>query len=267
MTIHTTGIVFDIETRRHPKLREWLGTDEKVKRLEGKSIDELKEVAARHSIAITKMVNRDPIYNKIRNHFQDEYNKAALKMYGAEICSIAAKDVRGVYETLSFMEETGMMVADEPGYEPPTVWTVNDKCDERDIIMRFLSWLETYDQPTLMGFNIRGQAPGMKGFDIPMLRARCAMTRAPWPQWLPSTMAKDRYHESLFDVKDVFKDGGVDHWLRMAGLPMKTASGAAVQNMTPEELSVYNCSDVELERLLIGLVLPTQSPELQELAL
>jgi len=48
----TRGIVFDIETIRHPDLRKWLGTDEKVARLEGLPVEDLLEVAQWNEIAM-----------------------------------------------------------------------------------------------------------------------------------------------------------------------------------------------------------------------
>ncbi len=262
----TRGIVFDIETIRHPDLRKWLGTDEKVARLEGLPVEDLLEVAQRNEIAMGKMVNLEPIYNKVKAHFEDQYRKAALKQYGAQICTIAAKNVVGAVDDLAVIREGGTL-AEQTGYQPPIVWTADDKWSERDIIAKFLKYIFEEDTHImLIGFNIRGTAPGRKGFDIPMLRARCAVLELPWPTQLPRNLSEDRHHDRhLFDICDVFGEGSCDSWLRMCQLPVKTAVGSDVQNMTPQERAEYCANDVELERLLAGLVMQTQPPRISDM--
>lgn len=263
----TELLVFDIETRRIADLRKLLGTDEKIERLAGMDVADLRRVADRNDIAVAaNWKDPEKILNKVKTGFEDMVNKAALKQWGAQICSIACKPLRGVHESLKFLR-TGKAISDEPGYEPPMVWTVNDTYDERQIIHAFMSHLQTYAVPPILGgFNIRGTTPGRKGFDIPMLRIRCALLGIEWPTWLPSTMYEDRISKMLFDFCDIVKEGTCDQWLKVSGLPPKSASGSSVQDMTPEELFVYNANDVELERLLTGLVIGTQPSYLQNLA-
>ena len=263
-----TLLVIDWETRRHPDFRKWMGTDEKIERLAKMDLEQLNQFAEAFEIGLGNCVKEPAVLNAIKKNLESQVNKAALKQYGAVICSMAAKDIRGVHDSLKWVREHGGNVADEPFYTPPKVWTVTDETTEYDVILSFMSWLETFDGEVILGgFNIRGTKPWKAGFDIPVWRARCAMLGIHWPSWLPCTLHEDRYHKSLLDVCDVFSDGTCDQLLTMAGLPNKTASGAQVATMTTEELSQYNCNDVELERLLLGLVIPTQASYLQELAI
>ena len=78
-----------------------------------------------------------------------------------------------------------------------------------------------------------------------------------WPSWLPQTRRDDKYESVyIFDIQDVFDEGNLDTWLRMADLPPKTASGADAPNMSTEELSRYVAADVDRERRLVRKILP-----------
>ena len=54
----------------------------------------------------------------------------------------------------------------------------------------------------------------------------------------------------------MFDEGNLDTWLRMAGLPPKTAKGGDAPNMTTAEVQQYVADDVERERLLVRKILP-----------
>ena len=259
------GIVFDIETIRHPQLETWLGTEEKVDRLNDVSPENLVKIAAAADIKIGNLKDPAKIKDKIVRAYRSELDDAAVKQYGCSICTIAAKPVYWVATCLEWIRE-GRELPERENYEPPKAWTVTDTHSERDIILAFLECLAELDaEPVLMGFNIRGTKSWKQGFDIPILRVRCAMLGITWPRWMPSNLSDDRRSHRLFDICDVLSEGSLDQWLRMAQLPPKTAGGAEVQDMTPEDRALYCCNDVELERLLCGVVLPTQSQDLTDL--
>lgn len=257
------GIVFDLETVRHPELRKWLGTDEKIARLDGCDLAQLRQVAAANEVNLGNRTQFPAVHKKIKDHFEGIVSKAALTMYGAQIATIACREVAGVVEDLErYRAGEDYMPDDWPGM----VWTTTEEHSEFLVINGFLDHLESYGGPVvLMGFNIRGSSPGQKGFDMPMLRARAAVLGTRWHRWLPSTLREDRYSDNLFDVRDVLAEGTLDCWLRMAGLPVKTTSGAAVQDMTPQERGDYCANDVELERMLCGLTLYHQPARLSNL--
>ena len=259
------GIVFDLETIRHPNLETWLGTTESVARLHDLSDEGLRQVAAANDIKLGAMKDPEKVRAKIERHYYGERDKAAVQQHGCSICTIAAKDVRDACVDLGFVQQ-GRELPEREGYEPPHVWSVTDEHSERDVIMAFLDWLCCMDDdPVLMGFNIRGTKSWKTGFDIPILRVRCAMLGITWPTWLPSTIHEDRRSHRLWDLCDVLSEGSLDQWLRMAQLPPKSDSGAAVQTMDPEQRALYCANDVDLERLLCGVVLPTQGQELTDL--
>ena len=258
------GIVFDLETVRHPELRTWLETDEKIARLEGCDLLQLHQVAEANEIKLGNRTQYASVHKKIKDHFEDQVNKAALSVCGAQITTIACREIAGVLEDLeSYRAGEDYMSDDWPGM----VWTATEEHSEYFVIEAFLEHLESYGDPVvLMGFNIRGSGgPGQKGFDIPILRARAAVLGTRWPHWLPPNLREDRYSKNLFDVRDVLFEGTLDSWLRMTGLPIKTASGAAVQDMTPQERGDYCANDVELERMLCGLTLWQQPARLSNL--
>jgi hypothetical protein len=259
------GIVFDIETIRHPQLETWLGTDEKIARLDDVTPEGLSKIAAVNDIKIGNLKDPAKIKDKIVRAYRAELDDAAVKQYGCSICTIAAKDVHDVDYDHSVIRR-GKELPEADNYKPPHVWTVTDEHSERDVIMAFLEWLAELDaEPVLMGFNVRGTKSWKQGFDVPILRVRCAMLGIPWPRWLPKNLGDDRRSHRLFDVCDVLTEGSLDQWLRMAQLPPKTAGGAEVQDMSPDERASYCANDVELERLLCGVVLPTQNQDLTEL--
>lgn len=259
------GIVFDIETIAHPQLATWLGVDEKIARLDDVTDDGLFKIAAVNDIKVGNLKDPEKVKAKITKCYRDELDKAAVSQHGCSICTIAAKDVACAGDDLLLIA-SGKELQDYPAYEPPHVWNVTDEHSERDVILAFLEWLSELDgEPVLMGFNIRGTKSWKQGFDIPILRVRCAMLGITWPLWLPKSINEDRRSHRLWDICDVLSEGSLDQWLRMAQLPPKTDSGAAVQDMTPEQRAAYCANDVELERLLCGVVLPTQGQELTEM--
>lgn len=275
------GLVFDIETEASPQLQTLLGTTEKIEQLEeiAFSADNGKEeadtVAMVRRFADSNGINipanwkkPEPMFRKCRDHFDNLIDKAATKQWGCQIRSIACKDVAGVTGDLAWIRENKGALPKKPGYTPPMVWTCDENHDEREVISAFWEHIVSCYQEnvTFIGFNIRGRGGWKKGFDIPILRVRHAMLGIPWPGWMPDTCLHDlRYSIHLWDICDVLQEGTCDQWLAMAGLPQKSASGADVANMTPKEVAIYNADDVEKERLLAGIVMQTQPPDIQDL--
>ncbi len=251
----SVGIVWDLETIGHPDLDLRLRTESKLMEVRSLPPDGVRDWAEMRDISVPSNI-KDPvkILKRVEDALMSARDKAALKPYGNQICAIAARPVEGADEDVRTLLD---------GEERPVwdgmVWAT-DPQTERNVILAFLSYLESFgEKVVLMGFNIRGQGGWRKGFDIPVLRTRCTMLGIRWPRWLPQTLREDRFHTSLFDLCDVFSEGNCDHWLAAAGLPLKSASGAAVESMTPQERRDYVANDVELERLLCGLVLPNHS--------
>lgn len=292
-------IVFDIETVPHPELEERTGIGKKVAAVDSilsrhdtrqaelteakvpkkdhkdslrKYVDELLDVADKWGVACGKMANAEPIAKKIRDHLRSLVEKAAVKTHGAVVRSIAMRSLRGVDEDLNHWFTTGEVPgpADWPGYVYHTSGETmhHEGVNERDVIEGFFaSLVELYgDNLMLAGFNIRGNRPGRKGFDIPMLRCRSVCLGLGWPEWLPSTLAEDRYHKNrTFDVCDVFPEGSMDDILVAMGLPAKTSKGSSVSEMSDDQVAAYNANDVDLERLQIGMCILHSQPMLAHL--
>jgi hypothetical protein len=226
--------VFDIETRRHPQLRASLGIDEKVARLDDLEVDDLKLVADREEFKLGNRKTREAVYSKIVDDFDRLVSKAAVKLFGCEIyaigCAFTYKDA--AVQALAVGE------------------TDDGDRDEKAVIQAFMALLEREAPVCMMGFNIRG-------FDLPVLRTRCIQLDIHWPEWLPQTRREDKYERDyVFDIQDVFDEGNLDTWLRMSGLPPKTAKGSDTQNMTAREVAQYVAADVERERMLVMKILP-----------
>lgn len=256
------GVVFDIETTANPEIVARLGIDTKLAEIENLDAEQLRHVADREGINIPdRWKKRDPIYNKCVQHYSAQRDKAALASFSNMICTIAARDVAGADEDVRTIKA---------GEKPAKSWdgwvmSITEERSETTVIKGFFSYLESFGDAMLMGFNIRGRGGWKTGFDIPVLRVRCSILGIPWPSWMPSTLSMDMRSDRLFDCCDVYTEGSCDDWLRAHGLPLKTAGGAAVADMTPKQRSAYCANDVELERLLLGTLLPFQHPRLQDL--
>jgi hypothetical protein len=249
------GLVFDLETIGHPDLDLRLRTEAKLMELRALNPDEVRGWAEMRDITVPSNIKDEmKILRRVEDALINARDKAALKPYGNQICAIAVREVRN-----AAMDAAAIIRGDDDSWPvwDGEVWATEEDRTERDVIVAFLSHLESYGGGVvLMGFNIRGQGGWRKGFDIPVLRTRCILLGIPWPEYLPQTIREDKFSPALFDLCDVFSEGSCDDWLAAAGLPLKSASGAAVANMTPAERREYVANDVELERLLCGLVLP-----------
>ena len=261
------GLVFDLETIGHPDLDLRLRTEAKLMELRALHPDEVRGWAEMRDITVPSNIKDEmKILKRVEDALINARDKAALKPYGNQICAIAVREVRNGDKDASAIIRSdddswdASIVTREDGSTPVwdgEVWATDEERTERDVIIAFLSHLESYGGGVvLMGFNIRGQGGWRKGFDIPVLRTRCILLGIPWPEYLPQTIREDKFSPALFDLCDVFSEGSCDDWLAAAGLPLKSASGAAVASMTPDERREYVANDVELERLLCGLVLP-----------
>jgi hypothetical protein len=253
-----TALVFDLETTGNPDIGAALRTQEKLETVAEMDEEQLNLLAARESIPLGNAKKYDAVLKAVNNYYAKKEGQLALKPYGCTIAAIACQDVRGADEEAEAMRAG---VEPEEGDEwGGMVWGVDDKSTETDVITAFLSYLGTFSAPpVLMGYNIRGGSGGWrKGFDIPILRSRCIVLGIQWPYWLPASLSQDRWHPQLWDLMDVFGEGSCDDWLRACGLPLKSASGADVENMAPEEMWQYCADDVAKERLLCGIVLPSQ---------
>ncbi|MCP3882372.1 MAG: hypothetical protein GY701_28855 [Sulfitobacter sp.] len=235
-------IVFDIETRRHPDLKKNLGVDAKIARLDGLEVDDLKVIAEHEGVKLGNRKDPEKVLSCIVDHFERMVDKAALRIYGAEVACIGYADIVG---------------------GPVMVKAADDDCTEKQLIQRFIAALDVDAPRCMTGFNIRG-------FDLPMLRARCALLGLYWPSWMPATVREDRYEtDYVFDAMDVLSEGSLDTWLRVSGLPPKTGKGSEVQDMTPEDTARYCADDVERERMLLQKVLrnvPKHQDLLEEVA-
>jgi len=250
------GVVFDLETIGHPDLDIRLRTESKLMELRSLPPDDVRAWAEMRDISVPSNIkDTAKILKRVEDALMNARDKAALKPFGNQICAIAARPVVGAsYDVQSVISGSESSAWDG------MVWAIEGDKTERDVILAFLSYLESFgDNVVLMGFNIRGQGGWRNGFDIPVLRTRCILLGIRWPNWLPPTLREDRFHASLFDLCDVFSEGSCDDWLAAAGLPLKSASGASVESMTPTERRDYVANDVELERLLCGLVLPNHN--------
>jgi hypothetical protein len=267
MTSDRIGIVMDLETIPHPKLEFLLGTEEKLARLNEVRVEALPEIARVNDIKIGNLKDPEKIKAKIAETYCRERDDAALKPYGCQICTIAAKALHGVEEDLRWLRE-GRELPDRDGYVPPSVWNTDADTNEEEIVDDFLNFLAGHPHAVLMGFNIAAtdtKKQFAKGFDIQFLRVRAAMLGLAWPKWMPCTISEDRYSHHVFDLRSVLTEGSLDVWLRMADLPQKTDSGANVRDMEPKERALYCANDVELERLLCGMVVPTQGSRFSDL--
>lgn len=249
------ALVLDFETMGRKDVGAYLRTEEKLAAVNDMQLDELLQLAAREEISLGNAKKFEAVHKAITNYYMKREATLALKPYGCEIASIACHDVAGADEDAIAMRKDGV----EPDWTG-CVWTVDENSTERDVILNFMSYLESFDTPpVLMGFNIRGRSGGWsRGFDIPIWRIRCLMLDIHWPAWLPSSLSQDRWWPRLWDLMDVFGEGSCDDWLRACGLPLKMASGSDVENMSPDELRIYNADDAAKERLLCGVVLPSQ---------
>lgn len=221
------GVVFDIETKPNPDLAEILQVDVKIDDLSVMADDDMLVYADREEI---KLGNRkDP--EKIRAHLIAETHKVvdrgALLPFGAEIVAIGA----------------ALTIEDEP----VASWVRSDEHSESDCIEAFFDRfaIEIRSGAPWVGFNLRG-------FDLPLIRARCAVLGVRLPSSFPRDTSRDKYdREHIYDIQDVLGlRGTLDNWLRVFGLPGKRSSGAAVASMTHEELHEYVCEDVHLTRSL-----------------
>jgi DNA polymerase elongation subunit (family B) len=223
------GEVFDIETRGAQGLAQTLGIQEKILRVdEMEDVEDMLEFAFQEEIALGNAKKYESVKKVITEKLDKIVSKAAVKLYGAEIYAIAYAGLAG-----------GKVKA----------MAVTDEVDEAKLIRTFLEALDQGGPHCMVGFNIRG-------FDLPILRARCAFHQIHWPAWLPRTVREDRYDTNVvFDIMDVLDEGPLDTWLRVFGLPPKTASGAKVAEMSPREVAQYCADDVERERLLARRVM------------
>ncbi len=229
----TSAGVLDLETRSAEGLAVTLNLQEIMNKIENAGhTEELQEIAAEHEIKIQNLKNFDPIKRKVKEHFTKMISGAALKLYGSEIYCIGWAGLSG-----------GAVKCG----------VVTEEKSEKQVIGDFLSFLSDKGPFLIVGFNVRG-------FDIPRLRYRCMIHDLAWPDWMPSTIHEDRYEKQcIFDLRDVLDEGRLDTHLRVFGLPPKTASGAHVQDMTPEEVASYCADDVERERRLALRIMPNTS--------
>lgn len=223
--VPTSAVVFDIETKRHSEFKTIMGIDVKLAHLDDMDFQDLIDFAAENEIKLGNRNKIESIHPYLKDALNKEANRAALKMYGCEICAIGVGGINS----------------------PKVVaWVTDVDHSEEEVIRHFISAIQNR-QPLLVGFNI-------KDFDIPLLRARCLALGIPWPDFLPQTK-DDRYSNSVFDLRDVLYEGSLDVWLRMLKLPPKTAHGSDVERMTPQERRQYVADDVERERRLARLVM------------
>ena len=226
------GLVIDIETRRHPDLKAHLGIDEKVARLDDREVDDLKIIAEAEGCKLGNRKNREAIYSKLLDHYDGMVTKAALRLYGNQVCAIGIG-----------------LVHDESSCQVAVVGDTNHHSEE-DVLNAFLRYVDQESPCCIMGFHVRG-------FDIPVLRTRCMLLGLPWPQWLPRDRREDKYElEYVYDLRDTLDEGSLDTWLRVAGLPPKTSHGAAVETMSPTEIAHYCGGDVNRTRLMLWKTLP-----------
>lgn len=224
------ALVWDAETILHRDFTRIMGIDEKVAAAEDMDLQDLIDLAEDEDI---KLGNRNKI-ESIRPFVQDSLRKTArrgaMKMYGCEIVAIGVGGINS---------------------PKVTAWATDEEHTEEDVLKTFMEAL--HRQPTmLVGFNIRD-------FDIPVLRARCIALGIPWPDYLPQNKFEDRVDRTaVFDIRDVLAEGPLDTWLKMLGLPPKTARGSLVANMSPEERRQYVADDVERERRLARIVMRQQ---------
>ena len=121
--------------------------------------------------------------------------------------------------------------------------------DERAVIQQFADYVRNstakLGRPVLCGYNIRG-------FDIPFLLTRAAIRQVEMPPVFPHM----RDYRRVVDAMDVLspdpsKRIPLNTWLARFGLPLKTDTGANVENMSITQVQEYCRADVERERSLI----------------
>lgn len=218
------AIVFDIETVPHPQLGLNLGFDQKLETAKKCSLDDLKRLVSLEGIKLGTRNQEASIRKCVVSHYEKERDRAALKLYGFAICAIGMVDLYG---------------------DEVTTWVVDDDHSEAQVLQAFVA--ELVEVPSILcGFNVRG-------FDIPRILVRAAAYRTVLPTWFPCDERAAKYDRRyVFDCQDVLSEGKLDYWLRMFGLPLKSATGAAVSGMTPEERRQYVANDVECERQLVN---------------
>lgn len=103
----------------------------------------------------------------------------------------------------------------------------------------------------LTGWNVRR-------FDIPFLTMRAMILGVRVPDWWPHV----RNYRHIVDLMDMTQDvpgsdpKTLDYTLHRLGLPLKTASGSEVEDMSPEQIREYVTADVERERAIAVRVAP-----------
>lgn len=222
------GIVFDVETIPHPDMETNLGFHQKAEFAKKASAADLQMVVERDQVKVGNAKKVDKIREATIKHYEREVRKAGLTLYGSQVCAIG-------WTPIDSSSVTTFVVDPE-----------DPERQEINVLSAFARMLLEEELPSVLcGFNIRG-------FDLSMIRVRCAFHGIYLPDWFPVDEKADRYDRRLiFDAQDILHQGPLDYWLRMFGLPLKSGSGARVKDLKPEELRGYLANDLECERQLV----------------